>query len=118
MGRRPLDPELVAHRTKLVIDMTAEGKPQREIAAALGITSSALCVFTARHKLRRQVADARKFGRKQWGSEKADPSTLSPEQLDVARRVGITPERFAWLCSCPHDGKGNARGWRGGASIG
>lgn len=118
MGRRPLSAELVAERARIIINMTAEGKPQRDIAAAVGITPSALCVFTAKHKLRRQVADARKFGRRQWGSETADPATLSREQLEVAKRVGITPERFAWLCTCPHDGKGNARGWRGGASIG
>lgn len=58
--------------------------------------------------------------RPEWGSETADPSTLSPEQLDLARRVGITPERFAWLCSCPKnpDAKRGAVGYRGGNHIG
>ena len=55
-----------------------------------------------------------------WGSETADPSTLTAEQLDVARRVGITPERFAWLCAIPKnpDAKRGMIGHRGGNSIG
>ena len=55
-----------------------------------------------------------------WGSETADPAILTPEQLDTARRVGITPERFAWLCSIPKDpnAKRGAVGHRGGAAIG
>jgi len=55
-----------------------------------------------------------------WGSETADPAILTPEQLDTARRVGITPERFAWLCSIPKENnpRPGAIGWRGGNTIG
>ena len=33
--------------------------------------------------------------------DEADPSGLTEEQLDMARRVGITPGRFAWMVACP-----------------
>lgn len=70
------------------------------------------------HKVKRpgEHLKVRKKREKPWGTETADPSNLAQWQLDTARRVGIKPERFAWLCTCPNDG--NARGWMGGNTIG
>lgn len=70
------------------------------------------------HKVKRpgEHKKVRKTREAPWGKETADPSNLADWQLETARRVGIKPERFAWLCTCPHDG--NARGWMGGNTIG
>ena len=96
-----------------------------QIAAKVGIN-----VDSVRHILRRYChrpyLKVRKHAcasnaRAAWGTETSDPAILTPAQLDTARRVGITPERFAWLCSIPKTSqppKGGAIGWRGGNTIG
>ena len=95
-----------------------------QIAKRVGIN-----VDSVRHILRRYCHSpylkVRKHAcasnaRASWGTETADPAILTPEQLDTARRTGITPERFAWLCSIPKnlDRKGGAIGHRGGNTIG
>lgn len=33
--------------------------------------------------------------------DEADPSFLTPEQRERAKRLGMTEGRFAWLCKCP-----------------
>ena len=95
-----------------------------QIAQRVGIN-----VDSVRHILRRYChrpyLKVRKHAcasnaRASWGTETADPAILTPEQLDTARRVGITPERFAWLCAIPKDlsRKGGSIGHRGGNTIG
>lgn len=37
-------------------------------------------------------------------NRRADPSGLTPDHLDKARRWGIAPSRFAWLLKCPKGG--------------
>jgi hypothetical protein len=37
-----------------------------------------------------------------WQSE-CDPSVLTDDQREHAKRVGITEGRYAWLLSCPRD---------------
>ena len=95
-----------------------------QIAQKVGIN-----VDSVRHILRRYLHrpylkvrnhSCASNARPAWGSETADPSTLTEEQLETARRVGITPERFAWLCAIPKnpDAKRGAVGYRGGNHIG
>ena len=95
-----------------------------QIAAKVGLN-----VDSVRHILRRYChrpyLKVRKTAcasnaRASWGTETADPAILTPEQLETARRVGITPERFAWLCSIPkqNNPRPGAIGWRGGNHIG
>ena len=47
---------------------------------------------------------------------KADPNGLSEEERETAAKMGISPERMAYLIKCPRGG--NAHGWRGGNAIG
>jgi hypothetical protein len=115
-------------KTQALIDrinpLVKGGMLPTQIAREVGIN-----VDSVRHILRRYChrpyLKVRKHAcasnaRPKWGSETADPAILTPEQLDTARRVGITPERFAWLCSIPKnlDRKGGAIGHRGGNTIG
>jgi hypothetical protein len=37
----------------------------------------------------------------EWGTETADPSNLTEEQLLMCKRTGVKPERMAWLLLCP-----------------
>ena len=113
-----LPKEVAAERIRLITSYKAQGLTQHEMAAKMGISQPCVHSFMKKHGLTTKAKGAylRKLRTRDWGAETADPSRLSPDQLDIARRVGITPERFAWLCTCPHDG--NAKGWRGGASIG
>lgn len=39
-----------------------------------------------------------------WFAGKADPSGLTPHELERAKYLGITPERWAWLKTCPRGG--------------
>ena len=125
MARNTLSPEARAARIKLVLELRALGRTQRDIAAKLGITQPGLSAFELSAgirdpKFRRTPSQKAKLRPRNWGVEKGDPSTLTPEQLETARRTGITPERFAWLCACPRDpnAKRGAVGHRGGAAIG
>ena len=113
-------PDVLA-RIKPLIE---QGMMPTEVANRTGIR-----VDTIRHYARRYCKRAylkvrnhacASNARRQWGTETADPAILTHEQLDTARRVGITPERFAWLCSIPKniDRKGGAIGHRGGNTIG
>jgi hypothetical protein len=115
-------------RTRVLVDrvrpLVESGLLPTQIAEKVGIN-----VDSVRHILRRYCQRpylkvrnhaCASNARPAWGSETADPSTLTPEQLDTARRVGITPERFAWLCAIPKnpDAKRGAVGHRGGNHIG
>lgn len=115
-------------RTAAMVDrikpLVEGGMLPTQIAAEVGIN-----VDKVRHILRRYChrpylkvrnAACASNARASWGSETADPAILTPEQLDTARRVGIAPERFAWLCSIPKDpnAKRGAIGYRGGNHIG
>jgi hypothetical protein len=105
-------------RRVAILGFIKEGLTQQDMASRLGISQPAVHAFMRLRGLTRKSLAMSKAARQsaQWGRETADPSSLAPWQLEVARRTGISPERFAWLCTCPH--AGNAKGWRGGASIG
>ena len=125
MGRYGLPPEERARRMKVVLELRALGRTQRDIAAVLGISQPGLSAFEKAAgirdpKYRRTLSQAQKLRARPWGMEKADPSNLTPEQLETARRTGIEPARFAWLLLCPKDpnAKRAAIGHRGGAAIG
>ena len=115
-------------RTKVLVErinpLVEGGLLPTQIAAKVGLN-----VDSVRHILRRYChrpyLKVRKTAcasnaRASWGSETADPAILTSEQLDTARRVGIAPERFAWLCSIPkqNNPRPGAIGWRGGNTIG
>ena len=113
-------PDVLA-RIKPLIE---QGMMPTEVANRTGISADTIRHY-ARRYCKRAYLKVRKHAcasnaRPQWGTETADPAILTPEQLDTARRVGITPERFAWLCSIPKDNKpkAGAIGWRGGNTIG
>lgn len=125
MGRNGLSPEAKAKRMQIVLELRALGRTQRDIAAQLGISQPGLSAFEKAAgirdpKYRRTLSQAQKLRARPWGMEKADPSNLTHEQLETARRTGIEPARFAWLLLCPKDpnSKRGAIGHRGGAAIG
>lgn len=39
-----------------------------------------------------------------WFEGKEDPSSLTAEELERAKNYGISPERWAWLKTCPKGG--------------
>ena len=98
----------------------AEGLNIRHMAEKEGIKPEALSRFLDRNGLggEKRAYSKRKQARTAdtWGRERADPSVLTPEQIVHAFRVGITPDRYAWLLQCPKGG--NAIGWKGGNAIG
>ena len=125
MGRHGLPSQERERRINLVVELRALGRTQRDIAAVIGITQPALSAFELKEgirnpKHRQTAAQKAKLRPRQWGIEKGDPSTLTAEQLETARRTGITPERFAWLCAIPRnvEARRGAIGWRGGNTIG
>lgn len=70
--------------------------------------------------LLRSTAVNPNYGRyKMYGNEpkwqNADPSTLSPQDLDYALRMDIKPSRYAWLMQCPKGG--NAGGDKKNRSL-
>ena len=112
-------PEAVAtERLRLIRQWLRKGVTQVQMASCLKLTQPAVSAFMKRHGLARtspgNAAAAQRAA--EWGKERADPSTLTAEQRDHAARIGIEPGRYAWLLTCPKSG--NAKGWRGGASIG
>jgi transcriptional regulator len=112
-------PQAVAtERLRLIKGWMRQGITQVEMASCLRLTQPAVSAFMKRHGLARtspaNVSAAQRAA--QWGKERADPSTLTPDQRAHAARIGIEPGRYAWLMTCPKTG--NAKGWRGGASIG
>lgn len=47
--------------------------------------------------------------------------SLTEDELRIARNLGISPGRAAWLLTCPRDARVSSRkaiGWRGGNAIG
>ena len=114
-----LTPEAVNQRLAAIKDLRSKGLNQQEIGNRLGLTQPAVSAFMRRHGLKGRASGAylAKLRPRNWGEETADPSNLTQEQLDTARRTGITPERFAWLCSCQRIGT-RVGEHRGGNSIG
>ncbi len=112
-------PEAVANeRLRLIREWLRKGVTQVQMGTRLKLTQPAVSAFMKRHGLARtspgNVAAAQRAA--EWGKERADPSTLTADQREHAARIGIEPGRYAWLMTCPKTG--NAKGWRGGASIG
>jgi hypothetical protein len=44
------------------------------------------------------------YNGQEWGKERADPSSLTAEQIIQAYRLNINPARYAWLLLCPRGG--------------
>jgi transcriptional regulator with XRE-family HTH domain len=114
-----LPKEVAAERIRLITAYKAKGLTQHEMASKMGISQPCVHSFMKKHGLTTKAKGAylRKLRTRDWGVETADPSRLSPDQLDTARRTGISPERFAWLCSCKRLGT-RVGEHRGGNSIG
>lgn len=95
-----------AERVELIKALKCQGLNQTQIGLRLGITQPAVCSFMKKHGLVSKAMGKMltKLRPRDWGVETADPSTLTQDQLAIARRTGISPERFAWLCTCPRDG--------------
>ena len=86
----------------------SHGMGVREISEREGIQRVTLHRFLCRHgaiktsgrdRMRRIQAAA-----DNWGKERLDPSHLTEEQLEQARRLGVKPARYAWLLTCPKGG--------------
>jgi predicted XRE-type DNA-binding protein len=95
-----------AKRVELIKALKCQGLNQSQIGERIGLTQPAVCSFMKKHGLISKAMGKMltKLRPRDWGAETADPSNLSKEQLDIASRTGISPERFAWLCTCPKDG--------------
>lgn len=52
----------------------------------------------------RELCGYDSFPDEQWFAGKADPSGLSEDELERARNLDISPERWAWLKTCPKGG--------------
>lgn len=94
---------LRTERLAQVKALLAQGQPQIVIAGKVGMAQSNLCGYLKRHGLRTWTP--RKGSNDSgWGRERLDPPSLTQDQLDQARRLGITPGRYAWLLTCPRSG--------------
>jgi hypothetical protein len=113
---RKMSAEEFARRVSIIRRMTKTGAPRMDIAAAIGISTSAVCQFVNRYiaKDGTAVQDRRDSGRRDFINEQpwqvADPSVLTEDQIRDAWLLGIKPERLAWLLLCPKGGK--AHDWR------
>ena len=126
MGR--ISNALVEARLTEARALMSQGVTVRFLADRWGIERDAAKQFLRRHRLgrkygmkvvpRKAAAEYRRAkivgNEPKW--QNADPSGLTPDQLDQAMRLGIKPSRYAWLLLCPRGG--NAVGWRGGNTIG
>ena len=71
-----------------------------------GGNSNGILRRTTRRKAGQRKPGARPMGYngEEWGKQKASASSLTPEQILHAFRLGINPERYAWLLTCPKGG--------------
>ncbi|HSG20492.1 MAG TPA: hypothetical protein VLA31_06950 [Burkholderiaceae bacterium] len=106
--------------------LLSQGVKVVEMATRWGLTEGAVRAYLRRLKTpgkQYRVTASRQsehYGKmKMYGNEpewqKADPSTLTAEQLDHAMRLDIPPARYAWLLLCPRGG--NAGGNKADRSL-
>jgi len=85
----------------------SQGMGVTQISDRVGIQRTTLHRFLYRHgAIKGGREKQRRVSAQQdnWGKERLDPSHLTEEQLEQARRFGITPGRYAWLLTCPRGG--------------
>jgi predicted transcriptional regulator len=103
--------KMESYRRSVVIKkMIREKKTQTDIAKALGISQSSVCKFISRRQavLRRlQTTLSAGVNQSRPGviKETRDATRLDPEQTLRSIRLGIDPERMAWLLSCKAENK-------------
>jgi len=110
MKHGALEPKAADLRANLIRKMQGDGKTQTEIAKALGISQSSVCKFISRRQavLRRlQTTLSASVNQSRPGviKETRDATRLDHEQTLRSIRLGIDPERMAWLLSCKAENK-------------
>ena len=112
----PLEADLRANKIR---KMYSEGWTQQKMAKALGISQGTLSKFISRRqkvvaRLANTLGSKVNTERPTVVKEVADPSRLDEEQVLRSIRLGIDPERMAWLLSCKAEHKmvGRKRGVR------
>ena len=108
-------------RVALIQPLVTEGLKPAQISHRIGLNPDVV-----RHIIRRYCKRPDgyyKYGRNEnmmdWQSE-VDPSHLTPEQREHAKRLNMTEGRYAWVMACPRDIVGHRPnvGHRGGNTIG
>ena len=94
--------EIREKRLAIIQPLVTQGMKPAQISDVIGLSPEIIrhiirrwCVRPEgyiRHKISDSLMD--------WQSE-CDPSVLTDEQREHARRVGVTEGRYAWLLSCP-----------------
>ena len=105
MGR--ITNEQAEERLSKCLTFLSQGLNLTQIAEKTAIKRTTLHRFLCRHgAIKSRAQRQRRVSAQQdnWGKETLDPSHLTPEQLDQARRFGIRPGRYAWLLTCPRGG--------------
>ena len=96
--------EIRKKRVALIQPLVNKGLKPQQISEEIGINAE-----TIRHIIRRWCVRPEGYVKPikkndmcvmDWESER-DPSTLTNEQREHAKRVGMTEGRYAWLLTCP-----------------
>lgn len=90
-------------RLAIIQPMVTQGMKPSQIADAIGVNPEIIRHFIRRWCIRPEgyvKPNANAGCLMDWQSE-ADPSNLTDDQREHARRVGMTEGRYAWLMTCP-----------------
>lgn len=92
-------------RIKLIQPLVTQGMKPKQIADKIGLNPEIVRHLIRRHCVRPEgYVNPNLTGSCLMDSDSVgDPSILTEEQRERAKRVGITPERFAWMLGCPRD---------------
>lgn len=113
---RKLSQDELRRRSDVIREGITLGRAMSATARIMGMTPSNLHLLIERHPwLLTGVPPAGPIGAAGRVIPQPLPE-LTEAQLEMARRLDITPDRLAWLLTCPRGG--NAAGWRGGSAIG
>lgn len=104
--------ELRDRRVKLIQAMLDKSKGPKEISDTLNLGLSLVGHLISRYCQRpKSYVKRPNFSvttLMDWQSE-CDPSVLTPEQVEHAKKVDIPLGRYAWLLSCPRGGNTTKR---------
>lgn len=102
-------PAFVQAKVAKIRELVDEGQPLSTIRSLTNMTTDQLLRFMRKHGIKvsahLKAGQRNKFKNRDFMAAQpwqvGDPSTLRSSDLEACAKLGITPERMAWLLSCP-----------------